>query len=92
MREILFRGKTKKREWIEGDLLSQKVQMDPSIGRIETEFVHPIDWEQRRYEIAKAAMQGIVSNYGLKYKDNHAAEAVAFADELINQLKNNPMK
>ena len=56
------------------------------------EFVHPIDWEQRRYEIAKAAMQGIVSNYGLKYKDDHAAEAVAFADELINQLKNNPVK
>ena len=51
-----------------------------------------IDWNQVRIQASIAAMQGIVSNYGLKYKDNHAAEAVASADELINQLKNNPVK
>lgn len=29
---------------------------------MEVENKDPIDWEQRRYEIAKAAMQGVLSN------------------------------
>lgn len=62
-----------------------------------------IDWEQRRYELAKAAMQGILSNEeevgyacsGATYKENGkhtvpkavAQFAIACADVLINELK-----
>jgi hypothetical protein len=62
-----------------------------------------IDWEQRRYELAKAAMQGILSNEeevgyacsGATYKENEkhtvpkavAQFAIACADVLINELK-----
>lgn len=61
-----------------------------------------IDWEQRRYEIAKSAIQGILSDEGevgyacseATYKENEkhtvpavARFAVACADALINELK-----
>ena len=63
-----------------------------------------IDWEQRRYEIAKEAMNGFIGAiFGSKggiatiSKYNNTEEAIAkmaieVADELINQLKNTPMK
>lgn len=63
----------------------------------------PIDWEQRRYELAKSAMQGILSNEEevyfarvcAKYKENEkhtvpkavAQFAVSCADALIEELK-----
>lgn len=59
-----------------------------------------IDWEQRRYEIAKTMMHAIYlddgnaeradkSNLGFEYKDfqGSAKEAVRFADALIAELK-----
>lgn len=59
-----------------------------------------IDWEQRRYEIAKSAMQGMIANStDFKRKDNEyskerklsawevAQVAVSFADALIAELK-----
>lgn len=62
-----------------------------------------INWEQRRYELAKAAMQGILSDEGevnfscsdAEYKENEkhtvpkavARYAIACADALINELK-----
>lgn len=57
------------------------------------EFEKNIDWEQRRYEIAKAVMQGRLSNqYGdvlVGERDfaGVAANAVEFADALIAELK-----
>ena len=57
------------------------------------EFEKAIDWEQRRYEIAKAVIQGRLSNqYGdvLVGERNFAgvaASAVEFADALIAELK-----
>ena len=64
----------------------------------ELEFIKekvekPIDWEQRRYEISKAVMQGRLSNqYGdvLVGERDFAgvtASAVEFADALIAELK-----
>ncbi len=71
----------------------------------ELDFVNvesPIDWEQRRYEIAKSAIQGILSNqhqvdYALSEVDygdgKHtcpiafAQYAVACANALIEELK-----
>lgn len=62
-----------------------------------------IDWEQRRYELAKAAMQGILSDntvvdYACQEADYKKGEkhtipkgiarfAIACADALINELK-----
>lgn len=64
-----------------------------------------IDWEQRRYEIAKEAMTAIMSNEdfygqvldqssekGQRQIQNSISEAaVIFADALIEELKKNPI-
>ena len=52
-----------------------------------------IDWEQRRYELAKAAMQGRLSNQygdvlvGERDFEGVAVSSVEFADALIKKLK-----
>lgn len=50
-----------------------------------------IDWEQRRYELAKAAMQGFCSNPSeqiMSADSNIVAEwSIGFADSLIEKLK-----
>lgn len=52
-----------------------------------------VDWEQRRYELAKAAMQGFCSNPHQQIMDadsNMVAEwSIGFADSLIKKLKGN---
>ena len=57
-----------------------------------------IDWEQRRYEIAKEVIQGRLSNqygdaiFGERYFAGVAANAVEFADVLIAELKKGDKK
>nr|DAK48345.1 MAG TPA: hypothetical protein [Caudoviricetes sp.] len=47
-----------------------------------------IDWEQRRYELAKAAMQGFCSKQVMIADSNMTAEwSLVFADALIKKLK-----
>lgn len=52
-----------------------------------------IDWEQRRYEIAKDALTGIIAEESVPgcdpfhYIDEDVSKAVQYADELIKQLK-----
>ena len=47
-----------------------------------------IDWEQRRYELAKAAMQGFCSKQVMIADSNMTAEwSIGFADALIKKLK-----
>lgn len=55
-----------------------------------------IDWEQRRYELARSAMQGMLSYtsydvYDNSFSDNNTAlivsSSIKYADELIKQLK-----
>lgn len=48
-----------------------------------------IDWEQRRYEIAKDVLAGLVSAHqsGLTDAVYDSLEAIEYADELIKQLK-----
>lgn len=54
-------------------------------------FSETIDWEQRRYELAKAAMQGFCSNSHeqvMSASSNITAEwSLGFADALIKKLK-----
>lgn len=48
-----------------------------------------IDWEQRRYELAKAAMQGFCANSGMLSfdRDSLIALSVEYADAFIAELK-----
>jgi len=64
-------------------------------GEISNLFYTP-DWEERRYELAKAAMQGILANQEYQvsqdgcyppYIQNLVKDSISFADEMINQLK-----
>ncbi len=48
-----------------------------------------VRWEVRRYELAKAAMQGVlVSAIRFNSKSFLVKDCIAFADEMIKQLKN----
>lgn len=48
-----------------------------------------IDWEQRRYELSKAAMQGYMANVASESIDEKAMATLSIiqADEMIRQLK-----
>lgn len=47
-----------------------------------------IDWEQRRYEIAKDVYVSLFSHYrDLRSEEIMAADSIAFADALIKELK-----
>lgn len=59
---------------------------------VKAERIIPIiDWEQRRYELAKAAMQGFCSNPHeqiMSADSNVVAEwSIGFADAMIKKLK-----
>lgn len=47
----------------------------------------PIDWEQRRYEIAKDVMEGLVIDSTFWSVEQIADESVKYADALIKRLK-----
>lgn len=56
----------------------------------ETPKQDGIDWEQRRYEIAREVLSAFVSSYSSNFKSNPEEPvmcAITFADELIKQLK-----
>lgn len=74
--------------WNEAMAIPDKVN-----EKVSEERSSIIDWEQRRYEIAKAALHGLLtmpidpnydSNIGI---EELAHRSVAIADELIKQLK-----
>lgn len=47
-----------------------------------------IDWEQRRYEIAKSAMVGLMAGHNAIYEEKKLASiAMQYTDALINELK-----
>lgn len=85
--------------WIDSkNILHQERIPDGGLELLET--TEPIDWEQRRYEIAKEAMGALtsVSSYQFSVVDNYyevyiekpedvAKKAVEYADELISELK-----
>ena len=60
-----------------------------------TDYSPRIDWEQRRYEIAKSAMQGMLAhstryrprNPNMNWHNAIAEEAKELADALIKELK-----
>ncbi|WP_220577700.1 hypothetical protein [Bacteroides fragilis] len=84
--------------------MKDKLSTSVSISDVHvTDYGPRIDWEQRRYELAKSAMQGILSDntevgYACSEADYKKGEkhtipisiarfAIACADALINELK-----
>lgn len=61
------------------------------IPQFALEFEKDVDWEHRRYEIAKDMMAALLSNYSDNIHsdnpDEQAKYAVVFADALIEELK-----
>lgn len=63
------------------------------VGPIYPSADSAIDWEQRRYEIAKDALAGIISEESIPgtdpfhYIDKDVSRAIEYADELIKHLK-----
>lgn len=55
------------------------------------EFVDGVDWEQRRYEIAKSVLPSVVSkwvkNYSVYQKADAIKDTMEFTDMLIERLK-----
>lgn len=54
-----------------------------------------IDWEQRRYEIAKDVLNGMMSSLSCPYDDQRVVDnltklSVRYADALIQELKVTP--
>lgn len=63
-----------------------------SYHKSELDFIkYDIDWEQRRYELAKEAMNGLLSGHtwvNPEFNTKESAKlAVEFADALIRKLK-----
>lgn len=55
---------------------------------VKEQYKSEIDWEKRRYEIAKAAMQGMMANIpDDSFCHVQAKECIEIADELIKELK-----
>lgn len=88
---------TAKIRWIKPD--GEVIRWD-DVPLNELEFLdEEIDWEQRRYEIAKSAMQGILSNESIEISLNDesyeyhclakdiAKASVIYADAIIDELK-----
>ncbi len=84
--------------------MKDKLNTSVSISDVHvTDYGPRIDWERRRYELAKSAMQGILSDntevgYACSEADYKKGEkhtipisiarfAIACADALINELK-----
>ena len=81
-----------------------QIEMDAARAQIRTaravEGMLEVDWDQRRYELSKSAMNGILSNTDAinQYADESfrmvgsitecvAKAAVAYADAVIKELK-----
>ena len=88
---------TAKTRWIKPDGF---VLTWDNVPLYELEFLdEEIDWNQRRYEIAKSAMQGILSNESIEINLNDSSyeyhglakditkTSVIYADALIDELK-----
>jgi hypothetical protein len=65
-----------------------------TIDEIELDSTYKaIDWEQRRYEIAKDVLTGIIAEESIPgcdpfhYIDKDVSRAIEYADELIKRLK-----
>lgn len=59
---------------------------NPEIDAEIEKLLNPIDWEQRRYEIAKSVLPSMVGWEGWSNEDL-VKESLRYADEMIKQLR-----
>ncbi|WP_443933951.1 hypothetical protein [Phocaeicola plebeius] len=75
------------------EFVSEDGRVFPSIY---LDIINEVDWEARRYEIAKDAMQGVLSNPAFcntyTNKDFPIKIAIYSADKLIEELKKTKKK
>lgn len=80
------------------DSYGNPISVSPEEIELIQEQTDTIDWKQRRYEVAKAAMQGLLANtealnhnvverYRATFQADVAHSAVKYADALIEELK-----
>lgn len=60
---------------------------NPEIDAEIEKLLNPIDWEQRRFELAKDAMNGRLAIDDNWDKESLCRWCIAIADEMIKQLK-----
>lgn len=95
--DVEKKNSTAKIRWIKPD--GEVIRWD-DVPLSELEFLdEEIDWNQRRYEIAKSAMRGILSNESIEISLNDesyeyhclakdiAKASVIYADAIIDELK-----
>lgn len=78
-------------DFFEEDYIQEEnIEEETIVKQINNPTSKPIDWENRFYETAKSAMQGIMSSNecGIGHSTKTVSEwAIAIAYELIKQLK-----
>lgn len=71
------------------EMFEEETEIDVTITNVDSKV---IDWEQRRYELVKAAMCGMLSSPDERCIHSGTKEicnwSLDFADEMIKQLKN----
>ena len=53
----------------------------------ETTIINNIDWEQRKFELVKVAMQGLAVMRGWKNEQYVATMSIKIADEVLTEYK-----
>lgn len=80
-------GETLEKEAPDGDGMLSFIK-EIVMPRPTPECCNSINWEQRRYELTKSAMQGILSNWRMNAGlDKIGIASINVADEVIKQLK-----
>lgn len=80
-------------EKLSEELINKAIIFESYFEIIDDSTDKAIDWEQRRYEIAKDALAGIISEESIPgvdpfhYIDKDVSRAIEYADELIKRLK-----
>ena len=71
--------------WCWTDEMFEDEEVEPNISNVTFET---IDWEQRRYEIAKAALQGVLADSTINLENEKLVEyCISAADEMVKQLR-----
>lgn len=71
--------------------VAEQMRLSRKEKKMQPTIKAEIDWEQRRYEIAKDIMAAFLSNSNVAVHgdsaEEHASDAVLYADALIAELK-----
>lgn len=90
--KVIETGKTvevvDKRYPMSGNLYYEDIDTKKHYGADELKPLREIDWEQRRFELAKAALQGMATLRVWNDENDLADWSLKIADAVIMKLKN----